>query len=121
MKKLVVGFAIALLSLMALGQTASAGEYSPGNGGTAATGHGKSLCLYNGADQPDESSLGAGDGEETYLDEKGEVIGDDADWAMTPAGGRVQSYGQIVAVGLKGSEFAPSPGLACNPTRGFEE
>ena len=121
MKKLVAAAAIAVFCFMALAQGASAGEYSRGNGGTAATGHGKSLCLYNGADQPDESSLGAGDGEETYLDEKGEVIGDDADWAMTPAGGRVQSYGQIVAVGLKGSEFAPSPGLACNPTRGFEE
>ena len=34
-------------------------------------------------------------------------------------GGLVQSYGQIVAAGFK--EFAPSPGDACNPTRGFEE
>ena len=34
-------------------------------------------------------------------------------------GGLVQSYGQIVAAGFKA--FAPSPGDACNPTRGFEE
>jgi hypothetical protein len=34
-------------------------------------------------------------------------------------GGLVQSYGQIVASGFKA--FAPSPGVACNPTRGFEE
>jgi hypothetical protein len=29
--------------------------------------------------------------------------------------GRVQSYGQIVAAG--GKAFAPSPGVACNPTQ----
>ena len=34
-------------------------------------------------------------------------------------GGLVQSYGQIVAVG--GKAFVPSPGDACNPTKGFEE
>ncbi len=33
--------------------------------------------------------------------------------------GRTQSYGQIVRAG--GKAFAPSPGVACNPTRGFEE
>ena len=126
MKKLRAGFAIAMLSLLALGQSASAGEYSPGNGGTAAKGKGASACLFNGADEPDESAPGAGDGEPIWFDEngdgvvdEGEVHGDDADWGTTPAGGRVQSYGQIVAAGGKG--FAPSPGLACNPTSGFEE
>ena len=34
-------------------------------------------------------------------------------------GGLVQSYGQIVAVG--GKAEVPSPGVACNPTKGFEE
>ena len=34
-------------------------------------------------------------------------------------GGQVQSYGQIVKAG--GKAFAPSPGEACNPTKGFEE
>ena len=33
--------------------------------------------------------------------------------------GRVQSYGQIVKQG--GKAFVPSPGDACNPTKGFEE
>jgi hypothetical protein len=33
--------------------------------------------------------------------------------------GRTQSYGQLVRQGLK--PFLPSPGDACNPTRGFEE
>ena len=126
MKKFIAVLAIAMLSLAALAQGASAGEYSRGNGGSAATGKGASACLFNGADQPDESEPGLGDGEPTWYDEngngvvdEGEVSGDDADWGATPAGGRVQSYGQIVAIGGKG--FAPSPGLACNPTRGFEE
>jgi archaellum component FlaG (FlaF/FlaG flagellin family) len=34
-------------------------------------------------------------------------------------GGQVQSYGQIVKAG--GKAFVPSPGDACNPTKGFEE
>ncbi len=33
--------------------------------------------------------------------------------------GRVQSYGQIVKQG--GKAFVPSPGDACNPTKGFAE
>ena len=33
--------------------------------------------------------------------------------------GRTQSYGQLVRQGLK--QFLPSPGDACNPTKGFVE
>jgi hypothetical protein len=33
--------------------------------------------------------------------------------------GRTQSYGQLVRQGIK--QFLPSPGDACNPTKGFEE
>ena len=36
--------------------------------------------------------------------------------AEFPEGGRVQSYGQLVRLGLK-AEF-PRPGIACNPTIG---
>lgn len=39
--------------------------------------------------------------------------------ASFPEGGRVQSYGQLVRLGLKGDPHVPSPGLACNPTRTF--
>lgn len=39
------------------------------------------------------------------------------DTAQEP--GRTQSYGQIVRAG--GKAFAPSPGVACNPTGDFEE
>ena len=118
MKKLLVVLSIVVVSLMALGPVAVAGEYSPGNNGTAAKGKGASLCLFSGAEQPDESGPGVGDGEEAYTEE-GVYVGDDADWAATPARGKAQSYGQIVAAG--GKAFAPSPGVACNPTRGFEE
>ena len=33
--------------------------------------------------------------------------------------GRTQSYGQLVRQGIK--QFLPSPGIACNPTKGFAE
>jgi hypothetical protein len=36
-----------------------------------------------------------------------------------PFDGRVQSYGQLVKRDFKA--MAPSPGVACNPTKGFEE
>lgn len=38
-----------------------------------------------------------------------------------PYVGRVQSYGQLVNKGFKNTELAPSPGIACNPNRGFGE
>lgn len=43
-------------------------------------------------------------------------LNDDPD-ADFPEGGRVQTYGQIVRLGLK--EFAPGPGEACNGHSGF--
>ena len=56
----------------------------------------RSECLFNGLDEPDELAPGAGDGEELYYDEEQEAwVGDDGDWAQTPAGGKVQSGGQI--------------------------
>ncbi len=35
-----------------------------------------------------------------------------------PEGTRAQSYGQLVKQGFKGTEIAPSPGIACNPNTG---
>lgn len=126
MKRVPLAVAIALMSVLALGQTALAGEWNPARGDVAAKTHGGSACLFNGRDQPDESAPGAGDGEPIWHDangngevDEGEVAGDDGMWGMTPSGGNVQSYGQIVAAGMK--DFAPSPGLACNPNSGFEE
>jgi hypothetical protein len=117
--------ALALVSLLVMSGTALAGEWNH-KGDVAAKTHGGSACLFNGRDQPDESSPGAGDGEPIWYDEngnnevdEGEIFSDDGQWGAAPAGGKVQSYGQIVASGFKA--FAPSPGVACNPTSGFEE
>ena len=126
MKRPLLAVSLALMALLVFSQAALAGEWNH-KGDVAAKTHGGSACLFNGLDQPDESFPGAGDGEPTPWDDKnrngvvdpGEVFADDGMWGSTPAGGRVQSYGQIVASG--GKAFAPSPGVACNPTSGFEE
>lgn len=44
--------------------------------------------------------------------------------AEFPEGGRTQSYGQLVRYGLKDfvdNVLGASPGVACNPTKGFHE
>jgi hypothetical protein len=44
--------------------------------------------------------------------------------AEFPEGGRTQSYGQLVRFGLKDfvdNVLGASPGVACNPTKGFHE
>ena len=126
MKRPLLACSIALVSLLLSSQAALAGEWNPAKGDTAAKTHGGSNCLFNGRDQPDESAPGAGDGEPIWFDvngngdvDEGEVSGDDGQWGSGPSKGKVQSYGQIVASGFKA--FAPSPGVACNPTSGFEE
>ena len=126
MKRPLLACSIALVSLLLSSQAALAGEWNPAKGDTAAKTHGGSNCLFNGRDQPDESAPGAGDGEPIWFDANGngdvdpeEVSGDDGQWGSGPSKGKVQSYGQIVASGFKA--FAPSPGVACNPTSDFEE
>ena len=126
MKRPLLACSIAVVSLLLSSQAALAGEWNPANGDTAAKTHGGSNCLFNGRDQPDESAPGAGDGEPIWFDANGnnvvdddEIFADDGQWGSGPSGGKVQSYGQIVASG--GKAFAPSPGVACNPTSGFEE
>lgn len=107
---------MALAIVVAIGfagsQTASAGEYSRGNDGTAAKGKvydgTASVCAFNGADEPDESNGG------------GEPDFDDPLWALTPSGGHAQTGGQLVAAGFEdvtGTGFS----WACNPNSGFEE
>ena len=126
MKRPLLAVSSAAFLLLLSSQAALGGEWNPATGDVAAKTHGHSACLFNGRDQPDESAPGAGDGEPIWFDvngnnqvDEGEVSGDDGSWGAAPAGGRVQSYGQIVASG--GKAFAPSPGIACNPTSGFEE
>jgi hypothetical protein len=92
--------------------TALAGEWNQATGDVAAKQNGRSNCLFNGLDEPDESSPGAGDGEGAAPD----VGYDDPLWSMTPAGANsggkavVQAGGQLTALfgGYQGQ------GQACN-------
>jgi hypothetical protein len=111
--------------VMAGAGAAFAGEWNPGHfddpgGNVPAKGNANSECLFNGLDEPDESAFEAGDGEEWFGPGLG---GDDGLWGLTPAGGKVQSGGQMIAALKQGVDFGlppeetPFPGVqkyACN-------
>lgn len=87
-----VVFALSLTLLLVLPQAAFAGEWAPGqNASNGAASHANSECVFNGQDDDD--------------------LEDDDLWAMTPAGGRVQSGGQLIAIG---AVPAGIQGQACN-------
>ena len=97
--RLAVAMTLSLLLLMTLAPAALAGEYAPGKGYNGAAGHANSECVYNGQDDID--------------------IEDDFIWASTPAKGRVQSGGQLIAAQAQGTLPIPGPppgvqGIACN-------
>jgi hypothetical protein len=87
---------ICVAALMGAGAgTALAGEVNGNGDPTQGPAHANSICTFSGQnDTPDEP---------------------------LPEGGRVQSYGQLVKQGLKGTVGVPSPGIACrggsNPSR----
>ena len=120
MLRIAAAAAIALMSFALFGQVALAGEWNPGHfntpgGDIPAKEVAASECVFNGLDEADESYLGAGDGESIAFG------GDDGDWAQTPAGGIVQSGGQITATGAQAGDpglLVPTgiQGVACNPT-----
>jgi hypothetical protein len=95
-KRLGVAVSVTAVVLSLSASAAFAGEIT-GNGTSLEPLHGASICAYSGLN---DDPLG--------LDpENGPP-------------GRVQSYGySAVREGFKA--FAPSPGVACNPTKGFEE
>ena len=101
-KRPLIGAAICAATVLGLGTTAFAGEYT-GNGGTAPGGEkGKSECSYSGLD--------------ATVDVEGDIPFDD-DFVGADFHG-VQSYGQFIAyqktVGDLGLPFAlPTPGQAC--------
>ena len=143
---IVAVLAIVLAVGFAATSTASAGEWSRGNDGRAAAPKyydgTASVCLFNGAEQPDETEPGLGDGEPIWFDNPdagtpGEYDdgidfvfgGDDAQWAATPSGGHAQSGGQfvgmygqlgIVADAVEAGEFQGF-GDDCNPNTPHEE
>lgn len=87
--------AVAVVASLALAAPAGAastnGKGNPQGKTEQGPQHARSLCAFSG-------------------------LNDDPDHAF-PEGGLAQSYGQLVAQGVK--EFVPSPGFACNPTSGF--
>ena len=91
LRRLAVIVPLALAFVMILSQVALAGEWGPGQGYNGAADKAQSECVFNGLDDPDPE--------------------DDETWAATPAKGKVQSGGQLIAAG-----FIP-PGVqrfACN-------
>jgi len=101
MKRHVLSSAIAVLSLALCSQAAFAGEwnkvkgYIHGDAGTALPA--ASACAFSGLDDPDDIGPGGSDDNEL--------------WGITPAGGIVQAYGQLVAAGLNSPQA--SPGASC--------
>lgn len=92
-----IAFAV-LLSAAVIGPApvASAGEWNPGRGYIHGEDHSgahpaASVCAYSGLDDPDTDDNGL--------------------WGASPAQGRVQSPGQVVA--FLGSAAAGIPGEAC--------
>ena len=98
-----LGAAASAALILSFGGSVFAGEYAPGNGETPIkTRHvAQSNCAFSGADESDDT------------EDHGDHPGDDADWALTPAGGKAQSPGQIVAT--NGSEAAGIPGSTDYP------
>src|SRR4051794_11961612 len=73
------------------GGPAFAGEYNGKGEPIGAPSHANSICVFSGQNNE----------------------------ALEGEPGRVQSYGQLVRAGLKGTAEAPSPGFACNGHTGF--
>jgi hypothetical protein len=103
-----VGAAVAAATIIGLSGTAFAGEWAPGHGETPIkTEHrAASECAFSGHDQADA----------TPDNPDGEAPGpegpDDGLWGSTPAKGKAQSPGQLVAAfGPEGN--AGVPGQAC--------
>lgn len=91
--------AIVAMLVLGLGGVAGAGEYN-GKGEPVPGGvKGKSECSYSGQDIDDSI--------------EGNPEGFDDDEILPR---HVQSYGQLVSVGLK--DFIPSPGMACRGNAG---
>jgi len=92
MKRIVL--LVAMLAMMAVLAAPALAQGPPENPGVeTGTDHARSICAFSGLNDEPE--------------------------AEPPDGGRTQTYGQLVRQGLK--QFLPSPGVACNPTSGFEE
>ena len=90
MKRYVVMLAVMALLMIALAVPAFAAPQGQTERGPA---HARSICSYSGLNDFDEEE-------------------------EPPYDTQVQSYGQLVKQGYKGTEFAPPPGALCNPNTG---
>ena len=110
MRKPLIGIAVCAATIVGFGGSAFAGEW--GGNGELIVVNGRSVCAYSGLDQPDLD--GPPEGEDHYGHE-----GDDGLWGLTPARGRVQSPGQIIATFGPGAANPAQEG--CNPNNPGEE
>jgi hypothetical protein len=108
-RRTLIGVLLCAGTILTFGATASAGEWAPGHGETPIkTGHvAGSICAFSGSDESDLT--------EDHIDEDEDGVPDydDGLWGSTPAKGRAQSPGQVVATFGPG---AATPGTDC---RGF--
>lgn len=108
-RRTLVGAAVCGATVLGFGGTALAGEWAPGKGTTPVKDSyiAGSICAFSGADESDDT--------EDHIDEDGDgqLDFDDGFWGSTPAGGRAQSPGQVIA---KFGPGAATPGTDC---RGF--
>jgi hypothetical protein len=94
MRRTATGLVIVASIVLGTSATAIAGEYN-GKGEPIPGAHNaRSECAFSGRDLPDD------------LENNPPGFDDD-----DVTGGHVQSYGKLVAAGLK--DFVPSPGVAC--------
>lgn len=88
----ILGVGVSSLALVAIGSgSALAGEITGNGKPTQGPAHANSICVFSGQNDTPNDPF--------------------------PEGGRVQSYGQLVRVGLKSE--VPSPGFGCNGHSGF--
>jgi hypothetical protein len=115
MKRLLVAAAVAAVAVVLPASTVWAGEYNPGRGyifsapSEAAAEHSQVLIYPN-----DDSAVGPAASICSFSGRDDTDTDDNALWASTPAGGRVQSVGQAnIAFGeppLKGAGCGPNAG-----------
>lgn len=91
LRRVLLSTATATLLVGAVGGPALAGEVTGNGKDTQGPAHARSVCAFSGLND--------------LIDE----------FETT----KTQNYGQFAKV--LGYDFLPSPGLACNPTTGFEE
>jgi hypothetical protein len=116
MKRASIACVVALGLVLGSGGAAMAGEVNGNGEDIPGAGNAASLCAFSGQDTPDaiENPPNAPGYNPMFDDDAVGMRGPQKNGFRS-----VQSYGAFVKAGAKA--FLPSPGVACNPTKGFEE